>query len=79
MRALNIETHSWAAARNLIGQRIATHTGKREPRPAKWNIEIQRNLHSIPMGAVVATARLIECMQVMTEPDFRGSVDDAGT
>ena len=27
------------------------------------------NSHSMPMGAVVATARLIECMQMMSEPD----------
>ena len=38
----NIETRSWAAPRNLIGQRIAIHAGKREPRPTDWNIEVQR-------------------------------------
>ena len=77
----NIETRSWAAPRNLIGQRIAIHAGKREPRPTDWNIELQRvvlqragSSHSMPMGAVVATARLIECLQVVSEPDSGGLV-----
>ena len=30
--------------------------------------------HSMPMGAVVATARLIECLQVMSGPDSSGLV-----
>ena len=72
----NIETRSWAAPGNLIGQRMAIHAGKREPRATDWNIEVQRVVlqraggsHSMPMGAVVATAKLIECMQVIGEPD----------
>ena len=81
----NIETRSWAAPRNLIGQRVAIHAGKRKARPTEWNIEMQRavlqragNSHSMPMGAVVATAKLIECMQVTGEPDSRGIVDCRG-
>ena len=72
----NIETRSWPAPRSLIGQRIAIHAGKRGPRPADWNIEVQHAVlrraggsHSMPMGAVVATGRLIECMQVVSGPD----------
>ena len=34
--------------------------------------------HSMPMGAVVATARLIECMQVMSELDSGGLVSCRG-
>ena len=78
----NIETRSWPAARIFIGQRIAIHAGKRKPRPTDWNIEMQRVVlqraggsHSMSMGAVVATARLIECMQVMIGPDSNGLVD----
>ena len=81
----NIETRSWAAPRNLIGQRIAIHAGKREPRPTEWNIDVQRAVlqragssHSMPMGAAVATARLIECMQVIGEPDDNGLVSCRG-
>ena len=81
----NIETRSWAAPRNLIGHRMAIHAGKREPRATDWNIEVQRVVlqraggsHSVPMGAVVATARLIECMQVMSEPDDNGLVNCRG-
>ena len=77
----NIETRSWPAPGNLIGQRIAIHAGKRDPRPTDWNIEVQRvvlqragSSHSMPMGAVVATARLIKCMQVVSEPDSIGLV-----
>ena len=31
--------------------------------------------HSIPLGAVVATARLIECMQVIGESDDSDGID----
>ena len=81
----NIETRSWAAPRNLTGQRMAIHAGKREPKPTEWNIEVQLAVlqraggsHSMPMGAVVATARLIECMQVIGEPDDNGLVSYRG-
>ena len=77
----NIETRSWPAPSNIIGQRIAIHAGKRKPRPTEWNIEMQRAVlqraggsRSMPMGAVVATAKLIECMQVMSDPESSGLV-----
>ena len=64
---------------------MAIHPGKREPRPTEWNIEVQRAVlqradssHSMPMGAVVATARLIECMQVVSEPNSGGMVSCRG-
>ena len=81
----NIETRSWPAPRGLIGQRIAIHADKRRPRPTDWNIEVQRAVlrrtggsHSMPMGAVVATGRLIECMQVVSGPDSGGLVGCLG-
>ena len=81
----NIETRSWAAPRNLVGQRMAIHAGKREPRPTGWNIEMQRvvlqragSSHSMPIGVVVATALLIECMQVIGELDSSGLVSYRG-
>ena len=81
----NIETRSWAAPKNLIGQRIAIHAGKREPRPNDWSTELQRVVlryaggsHSMPMGAVVATAKLIESMQVVSKPDSDGLVSCRG-
>ena len=81
----NIETRSWAAPRNLTGQRMAIHAGKREPKPTEWNIEVQLAVlqraggsHSMPMGAVVATAMLIEYMRVIGEPDDNGLVSCRG-
>ncbi len=75
-----LKTRSWPAARNLIGQRSAIHAGGCEPRPTDWNIKVQRadSSRSMPMGAVVATARLIECMQVVGEPDHIGLVNCRG-
>ncbi len=80
-----VETLSWPAPMNLTGERIPIHAGKREPRPTEWNIEVQRVVlrrdggsHSMPMGTVVATARLIECLQVMCEPDSSGIVNCRG-
>ena len=77
----NVETRSWSAPRNLIGQRMAIHAGKRERRPTDWNIEVQLAVlqraggsHSMPMGTVVATAKLIECIKVIGEPDDNGLI-----
>ena len=81
----NIETRSWPAPIGLIGQRIAIHAGKRKPRPTGWNVETQREVlkragdsHSMPMGAVVATAALIECLEVQGAPDSAGLVPCRG-
>ena len=48
-------------------------------------IEVQRGVlrragssHAMPMGAVVATARLIECLQVVSEPDSNALVGCRG-
>ena len=81
----NVEHCPGPLPRNITGERIAIHAGKREPRPTEWNIEVQGVVlrraggsHSMPMGADVATARLIECMQVMCEPDSIGIVNCRG-
>ena len=80
-----VETLSRPAPMNLTGERIAIHAGKREPRPTERNIEVQRVVlqragctHSMPMCADVATARLIECLHVMCEPDSSGIVNCRG-
>ncbi|MCY4653142.1 MAG: hypothetical protein OXC95_08260 [Dehalococcoidia bacterium] len=73
----NVEHCPGPLPRNITGERIAIHAGKREPRPTEWNIEVQHGggSHSMPMDADVATTRLIECLQVMCEPDSSGIVN----
>ena len=75
----NIETRSWPAPEYLIGQRMAIHAGKRDPRPTGWNVQTQQAVlrraggsQSMPRGAVVATASLIECLEVEIAPDSAG-------
>ena len=76
----NVEHCPGPLPRNITGERIAIHAGKREPRPTEWNIEVQRagGSHFMPMGEIVATARLIECLQVMCEPDSSRIVNCRG-
>ena len=54
-------------------------------RLTEWNIDVQRvvlrcagSSHAMPMGAVVATARLNECMQAVAGPDSSGLVECRG-
>lgn len=68
--AKSYETRSWPAPRTLIGQRIAIHAAKR------WDRELHATCledpfrsallgfsspSDLPRGAVLATARLLEC------------------
>ena len=61
------ETRDWAAPDALIGQRIAIHAARRQPRFSEWNEETQAAVIGLPMplGAVVATAVLEGCVQVV--------------
>jgi hypothetical protein len=54
-----IETRSWAAPSNLIGERIGIHAGKAEPTESF-------GLRELPLGVILGTARLIGCERVET-------------
>ena len=69
-----VETRSWPAPPWLVGQRIAIHAGKRKYRirerddPEMYRAISQMHgsawQDGIPLGAVVATARLAGCFRV---------------
>ena len=67
-----IETRSWAPPRQLVGQRIAIHAGKRVVRGGtSWGTrQAIADLYGpewwseIPVGAVVCTAVLVDARQV---------------
>lgn len=60
-----IETRSRAAPRSLIGQRIAIHAAKRYPEPFDNDLIGDFKItEDIPLGAVVATALLIDCVPI---------------
>ena len=61
------ETRGWPAPDALIGQRIAIHAALRQPRFSEWNAETSRAAMNLPMplGKVVATAVLKDCVQVV--------------
>ncbi len=69
-----VETRSWPAPISVIGQRIAIHAGKRQVRITGENDpELHRAItlahgpqwqKNLPLGAVVATAKLTGCFRV---------------
>jgi hypothetical protein len=82
--AKTIETRSWKAPARIIGQRIAIHASKGQPRVAKWfcytdevvsalwpdilaleslaqHAATIAHIQQLPLGVVIATARLEEC------------------
>ena len=66
-----IETRSWPPPRNLIGQTIAIHAGRRlQPNPGPQIETILRRTYGdhwrrlLPAGAVVATATVRDACQV---------------
>ena len=64
-RVKTIETRSWAPPASLIGQRIAIHAGKREPRIRELPGDISWQwTQDVPRGAVVATALLEDASKV---------------
>lgn len=73
------ETRSWAPAVNLLGEQIAIHAGKRKPTAYDLagpvgDAVLKHNL-TLPLGVVVATARLLEAYRVEgVDPDKPGHV-----
>ena len=68
------ETRDWAPPRDVIGQRIAIHAGKRKmDRDA---LELLDKLDDegppLPMGAVVCTAKLVGAFQVEDHDNYDG-------
>ena len=70
-----VETRSWSAPAWVIGQRIAIHAGKRRVRisngydPSMHHAMVQAHgsdwQNHLPLGAVVATAKLAGCFRVV--------------
>lgn len=70
------ETRSWKPPRHLIGQRIAIHAAKRKvrehdyyntPNGVSWQMYFHHGVNwhkTIPYGAVVATAMLVDVFHV---------------
>ena len=57
-----------AAPKSLVGGRIAIHAAIRRPRRQGWNGQVRRvtGRMELPLGAVVATARLDGCVRVLS-------------
>ena len=70
-----IETRDWPPPRAVVGERIAIHAGKRDPDSWEWNDDIRLACEpwdfDIPLGVVVATARLAEVRKVTQNPRVR--------
>ena len=71
------------APKTLVGSRIAIHAGKRRPRRSEWNERVAEAANGVdlPLGVIVATARVDGCVRVpsngfarMSEPTDPGRV-----
>lgn len=81
-----IETRSWPAPRSLVGRRIAIHAGKTKADVTVTGLDVWRPLldddsvrlraevRPLPLGAIVATARLLDCVPMvdLSSPDPGG-------
>ena len=63
------ETRSWPAPKTLVGSRIAIHAAKRRSRRDEWNDRVAEAVADIdlPLGAIVATARVDGCARVLSD------------
>lgn len=65
-----IETRSWSAPKALIGQRIAIHAAQRYPAPFQGDrIGDFTFTEDIPLGAIVASAVLTDCVPTLDVDD----------
>ena len=62
------ETRGWPAPKTLVGSRIAIHAAKRRPRRSEWNDRVAEAMDGVdlPLGVIVATARLDGCVRVLS-------------
>ena len=62
------ETRSWPAPKTLVGSRIAIHAAKRRSRRNKWNDRVVEAMACVdlPLGVIVATARVDGCVRVLS-------------
>ena len=62
------ETRSWPAPKTLVGSRVAIHAARRRPRRSEWNIRVANAMagRDLPLGAIVATARVDGCVRVLS-------------
>lgn len=90
LKVKTIETRSWRATQSLIGERIAIHAAVRQPpfglqvgpwtivdTPGRWVAsDYDRHLvHDLPLGAIVATAVLADCLPMRSSVGPPGSGD----
>ena len=76
-----VETRSWSAPARVIGERIAIHAGKHRVRisneydQAMYHAMVQTHgldwQDHLPLGAVVATAKLAGCFRVVSRNEDR--------
>ena len=62
------ETRGWPAPQALVGSRVAIHAAKRRPRRTEWNRQVAEiaGRMEMPLGAIVATARVDGCVRVLS-------------
>ena len=77
-----IQTRDWPPPMAVVGERIAIHAGKRPPDSWEWNDDLRLACEQwnfdMPLGAVVATARLAGVYKVTQNPRLRGWEPDYG-
>jgi activating signal cointegrator 1 len=85
------ETRSWPPPRSCLGQRFAIHAAKKpEPRSMAFTVDveaaIERGLQlksglwqTLPFGAVVCTATLVEAYQVRRWTHSTGDIEFSGS
>jgi hypothetical protein len=62
-----VETRSWRAPKNQIGQRIAIHAAKSIEKD--FALECGYDPKTIPLGKVICTARLDSCLPTPCTPE----------
>jgi hypothetical protein len=86
------ETRGYKAPKSIIGQTIAIHAAKRKPKEDQrvgdyivhemgddsWAMQRVNSLRYIPLplGAIVATARLVDCLPMIEDPGLYHSLGD---
>ncbi len=62
------EKRGWPAPKTPVGTRITIHVAKRRPRRSEWNDQVAETVPGmeLPLGAVVATARVDGCVRALS-------------
>ena len=75
------ETRGWPAPQALVGSRVAIHAAKRRPRRTEWNRQVAEiaGRMEMPLGAVVATARVDGYVRVLSVKYWRAPTARPGS